>query len=147
MITRWIEDLKNTPSRLGERREKLSARRRELTTKARTQLRTAAGDGQERLWTLGTSALERADSALERTSDVPVVGMISKGAHKLVSGRLDALTALPVNGYDGLNARQAIAAIRDIDGRIALANVRRHEQQNKNRKTVLRAIEARIATA
>lgn len=144
MLNRWIEDIKKTPSRLAERREQLSERRRELTHKARTQLNTAAGDSQERLWTLGTGTLERVDAALDRADEVPVIGRISRGAHKLVSNRLDALTRPAIDDYDGLNARDAIQAIRTLETRVALASVRRHELQNKNRKTVLAAIESRV---
>lgn len=146
MITRWIEDIKNTPARINERRERFTARGRELTHRARTSLKTAAGDSQERLWATATTALERVDSALERTETVPVVGTLSKGAHKVVSDRLDRLTSVPVDNYDGLNAREVISAVKDLDSRIALAAIRRHELQNKNRKTVLAAIDDR-ATA
>ncbi len=146
MISQWIEDIKKTPTLLHERREKLTARRKELTHQAKATLKNAAGDSQERLWALSTTALERVDSALERTETVPVVGTLSKGAHKVVSDRLDQLTAVPVENYEGLNAREAISAVKDLEGRIALAAVRRHELQNKNRKTVLAAIDSR-ATA
>lgn len=145
MLARLIDDLKQTPSRLAERRVTLSARRKELTAKAKTQLKTAAGDGQERLWTLGTQALERVDSALERGADLPLVGTLSKGAHRVVSERLDALKQLPIEGYDDLNARDIVAAVKGLDGRVGLAALRRHEAEGKARKTVLSAIEARIA--
>lgn len=137
MITQWIKDLKETPSRLADRRKQWGS-------KARKQLKQRAGDGQERLWTLGTSALERVDGALDRTDDVPVVGMLSRGAHKLVTDRLEALTSPPIEGYESLNARAAISAIKELDGRISLVTVRRYEAENKNRKTVLAAIDARL---
>lgn len=141
----WITDLKKTPSRIAERREALSERRKELTHTARKQLKTAAGDSQERLWALGATALERVDAALDRTDEVPVVGRLSKGAHKVIGDRLDALTAVPVDEYDALNAKEAISAIRDLESRVALAAVRRHEAANKNRKTVLAAVESRVS--
>lgn len=144
MITRWIDDLKKTPTRLADRREQLTERSREWSTKARKQIETAAGDGQERLWKASTNALERVDGALDRTDEVPVVGLFSRSAHKLVSERLDKLTAPAIDDYDELNARDAISAIKELDGRVALAAVRRHEAANKNRKTVLRAIDARL---
>lgn len=145
MFARILDDLKQTPSRLAERRETLSARRKQFTAKAKTQIKTVTGEGQERLWTLGTQALERVDSALERGAELPVVGQLSKGAHRVVSERLDALKQPPIPGYDEMNARDIIAAVKELDGRVALAAVRRHETETKARKTVLSAVEARIA--
>ena len=65
MLTRWIDDLKKTPSRFAERREQLSERRKELAHKARTQLQTAAGDSQERMFHWRAGTLERFDAAAE----------------------------------------------------------------------------------
>ena len=51
---------------------------------------------------------------------------------------------MPVVDYADLNAKKAMAAIKDL-GRVDLLRVRRFEAENKNRKTVLDAIDAALA--
>lgn len=52
---------------------------------------------------------------------------------------------LPLPGYDEMNAKAAIAAIADLDGEL-LEAIRAYEETTKNRATVLRAIEQRLAS-
>jgi len=144
MINRWIEGIKDTPTRLAERREALTNRSKDLTEQARVRVRVAQGDGQERFWVFKTSTLERVGDLLGRGDEVPMIGRITGRAGKAVTSRLAHLTAVEIEDYDGLNAKKAIAGVRTLDSRVALAAVRRHEAANKNRKTVIAAIEGRI---
>lgn len=49
---------------------------------------------------------------------------------------------MPIDGYDGLNAKDAIAALRKADLiEEELLYVQKHEAENKNRSTVLGEIE------
>ncbi len=138
MFASLIDDLKNTPTKVAERREDLSRR-------ARLRVHKTRGESLERFWTVRTTTLERVEGLLGKSADVPVLGTLTSAANKLVHSRLETLTALPIEGYADLNARAAIKAIKAIDGRVALCSIRRFEAANKNRKTVLAALEAEVA--
>jgi len=138
MFTSIIDDIKKTPTRVAERRDALSRR-------ARLRAHNARGQGAERLWTARTTALERVEVLLGKSSDVPVLGGLTAAANKVVQGHLDSLTAINIDGYADMNARAAIKAVKATDGRIALCSLRRFEAANRNRKTVLAAIENEIA--
>jgi hypothetical protein len=109
-----------------------------LTT-LRTRVRKVRNDGGDRLWELGTVTFEQLDQWLDARERLPV-GPIAR----LVERRLAALTEVPVDGWDELNAKQAVAAVRELD-RTGLRKARRREATTKNRKTVLAAIEAKVA--
>ncbi len=51
----------------------------------------------------------------------------------------------PVPGYDALNAKQAAALVNDLDEETLIA-LKTYEQANRNRVTVLRAIELALAS-
>jgi len=138
MFASLIDDIKKTPTRVAERRDDLSRR-------ARLRAHSARGEGVERLWSARTSALERVETLLGRSSDVPVLGGITSAATKVVQNHLESLTAVQIEGFATMNARDAIKAIKVTEGRVALCNLRRFETANKNRKTVLAAIEQEIA--
>lgn len=140
MLQRWIGDIKEAPARLSKRRT-------ELTEAARTRARTVRDDGEERLWTMQTHALDRAEDLLEHAPELPVVTTLFDAAGKLVTRRLDRITEVPIPEYEVLNARNAIRSIKDLDRRIALLAVRRHEAAHKGRKTVLRALDERLERA
>lgn len=97
---------------------------------------------RERIQPLRTNALERAHGLLERADDWPAVGRIAGAANRLLGRFLQ----VPVEGWDDLNAKKAIAAVEELD-RAGLLAVRRHEVETKNRVTVLRAIDQRLALA
>jgi hypothetical protein len=115
-------------------------RRRALVHRART----LRGEGRERLWDLETRALTRAEDLLERAEGLPVVSRVAHPVERLVSERLTAVTAPPIEDYDALNARNAALAVRGL-GRVDLLKVRRHEQATKDRKTVYKAIDRELA--
>jgi len=140
MLQKWIGELKETPARLAQRRN-------EFTEAARTRARTVRNDSQDRLWSFQTNALGRAEDALDNAPGVPVVSHLAEAAGKLVARRLDRLTAVTITNYDELNARKAITEIKGLSTRMDLLAVRRHEEGAKARKTVLKAIDGRLARA
>jgi hypothetical protein len=93
-----------------------------------------------------TSALSRASELIDRADDLPAVGRIATAAGKVVDPELERLTAVPVEGWDELNARKAADAVASLD-RIGLVAARRREVATKNRVTVLRAIDARLGVS
>jgi hypothetical protein len=138
MFASFIEEFKKTPSRVAERRDDISRR-------ARVRAFNARGDSVERLWNARTVALEQVESLLVKSTEVPVIGGLTAAANKVVQNHLDSLTAVSIDGFADMNARDAIKAIKVIEGRVALCSLRRFEMTNKNRKTVLAAIETEIA--
>jgi hypothetical protein len=116
---------------------------RDAPARARDRVRRVRDDGRERLWTIRTTALSRASDLIDRADDWPAVGRIASAAGKVVDRELDRLTAVPVEGWDELNARKAADAVAGLD-RIGLVAARRREVATKNRVTVLRAIDARL---
>lgn len=109
----------------------------------RARVRRARDEGGDRLWQLRSGALERVDQWLDAADDLPGMGRIASAAGRLVEQRLDRLAQVPVERWDELNAKQAIAAVRDLD-RAALRSARRREERGKNDKTVPRAIDERL---
>jgi len=138
MFASFIDDLKNTPTRVAERRVDLSRR-------ARLRVFNARGESAERFWTARTATLETVEGLLGKSAEVPVLGTITSAANKLVHNRLETLTALPIDGFADMNARAAIKSVKATNGRVALCSIRRFEATGKNRKTVLAALEAEIA--
>ena len=108
MFASFFDEIKNTPSRVAERRE-------DLTRRARRRVFNARGDGAERFWSVRTSTLERVETILGKSAEVPVIGTLTAAANKLVQSRLDSLTALPIEAYETMNAKEAIVAIKAID--------------------------------
>ena len=136
MLDRLWTDVKDTPNRLRARQATLISRARHQAFMVRT-------GGQERLWTLHTTALEEVEGWLGRTVELPVVSRVMVPVERLVHDRLEATVAVPLADYETLNAKSAARAIRDLD-HLGLLRVRKHEEANKCRKTVLDAIEAQL---
>ena len=128
MLERLITPLKAAPDTLAHQRDVL-----------RQRVRSIRGDGQERIWSLRTDALTRAEGLLEKVDNLPVVNRVATPVEKAVGRRLEALTVPDIEDYDALNARNASLAVRGLD-RLELIKVRRYEAANKDRKTVLKAV-------
>jgi hypothetical protein len=128
--------MKEAPKRIRGKRDALMGRARHGVFMART-------GGQERVWTLQTQALEGMGSWLTRAAGLPVGARVSQPMERLVRDRLALQLAVPLANYDGLNAKTAARLVRDLD-HLGLLRVRRHERANKQRKTVLGAIEAQL---
>ena len=103
-----------------------------------------AGARPAGLWRAQTRTLERAEALLEKAEELPVVKLVAEPAERLVAKRLDLVTAVPVEGYAELNARNAVKALADLD-RVGLLCVQRWENANKARKTVLDSITKRLS--
>ncbi len=125
-------DVKDAPARLR-------ARSTTLVTRARHQAFMVRTGGQERIWTLHTSALAEVEDLLARTTELPLVSRVTTPVERLVSDRLEASLAVPVQDFDGLNAKAAMRAVRELD-HLGLLRVRRYESAHKARKTVLDAV-------
>ncbi len=136
MIEKLWTDVKDTPARIR-------ARRNTLVSRARHQAFMARTGGQERIWTLHTTALSEVEDLLQRTAELPVLSRVTTPVERLVAERLEATLAPPLQGYDGMNAKSVRLAVRELD-HLGLLRVRRHEQDHKGRKTVLDAVENQL---
>lgn len=96
-------------------------------------------DGTGRVFRLQVGTLERAESLLDRAPD----GRVTSVAGRLVERGLNALSAPGIEGYDELNARDAIKALADV-GYLDLLKVQRWERAHKGRKTVLEAVDRQL---
>lgn len=119
---------------------------KEAPAKLGSRVRKARIEGSDRWFELRATALERAGGLIDRAADKPAVGKLAEVASRLVDRQLDRLTAVPVEGWDALNAKDAIQAVATLD-RAALRAARKREVATKDRKTVLKAIDARLAAA
>ncbi len=146
MLEQLISDLKAAPEKINEGATRLNERRQEFAGQARARVLTVRGDGAERLWNLQTNTLEAVGAVLEKGHDLPVVGRIADKAGELVEGRLEVHTTPIIEDYDGKNAKDVIAAVKALTSNTSLVAIRAYETSHKSRKTVLRAVEARIAS-
>ena len=160
MISKVVEDLKTAqenlkkaPKALNNKKdalqENLTAQKVQLQekgeallAKAKRQVQTAKNSGQERLWTLETSALEAAEGLLGKADETKLAKWTAS-LEDLVTKRLDTVTAPSIEGYDTLNAKATIKAVKGLDW-LELLKVARYEQMTRNRKTVLGAVESEL---
>lgn len=147
MLTNIIESVKSAPESLKGLPERFSSKREELTGRAMKRVESAVAGGGDALWTARTTALENVESLLAATPEVPVVGPLADRAEAAVAQHLADVTAVNIDGYAEMNAKDAIKAVKAVEGRCALHNVRRFESANKARKTVLKAIDDLLAEA
>ena len=114
-----------------------------LTNKAEKTLETNVDRAQqlkgaaEEIFTAGR------DAALERTEDVARkegAGRTAKAARstRRSTGSLNS-DELPITGYDGLSADRAATRIGSLDDASDVRTILAYEQQNKARKTVIKA--------
>ena len=142
MIDRIKEELDTAQDHLRNVSERITNQTDELLRTARHQAHLARGEGQEKLWNLETTALERAEDILGRASEVRAVAKVADSLERIVHQRLDSVTSSPIDAFDTLNARTAASAVRQLE-LVDLLKVERIESANKNRKTVMEAIERR----
>ena len=130
MLGEIIADLKDVRSKAKEKPQ-------EFADVAKRRLNRAREDSEEKLWELRTDALERAEDILgEAPLDMPIVSRIAGAAERLVQKGL----ALPLEDYDTLNAKETTKQLAALS-RVDVLRLRRHELANKQRKTVLAAME------
>ncbi len=136
MLEKVMDQLREAPRRL----QSDSARWMGV---ARTRARVVRGRGEEEAFTRGTDALERLESWLNERRDVRGFARVVPRAEELVHEGLVRVTALPIEGYDAMAAKDVGRAVRDLP-RVDLLRVRRHELAGKARKTVLDAVEREL---
>ena len=157
MITKVVEDIKsaqesirNAPKVLNEKKEALQESLTEqrndlqervnaLVERLRRQVTAVRNNGQERVWTFETNALEAVEGMLSKGDDTRLEKLTSS-LEDLVTRRLDAVTVPRIESYDELNAKDSIKALRGLDW-LDLLKVARYEELTRNRKTVLQAVE------
>lgn len=137
------ERLRQAPERLKDAPERLRTRGEQVRTELQGRAKRLESEGRERLWRGQIKTLERAEELLEKAEELPVISSVADNAERLVHSRLELVTAIPVEGYEDLNAKSAIAAVKELD-RVGVLCVQRWELANKNRKTVLAAVDHRL---
>lgn len=143
MIDRIKTELKKTQDRIKERQVQITEQADDLVYQARHKAHLVRGDGAERLWHFENQALDWVDDVINRT-EVPGVEMVKEPVARLVKQARDTVTANPIEDYDGLNARGAADAVRNLDV-VDLLKIERIERSGKGRKTVFDAIDRRRA--
>jgi len=136
MLNRVIDEARAVPQRV-------TLQGRQATHRALVRIHHSRLDGQERLWSIQVRALEQAEDILGKSPRVVGLRFLRGAAVKVVERALDSAKALPA-GYEGLNAKDAIKVVRDLE-LVPLLRVRHWEAANKARKTVLAAVDKRMA--
>lgn len=111
---------------------------RRLLAQARHDLHVKGEEGRVALWSLSTQGLERAHDVLAG-EHAAAPAALARPLLRVVDRSLRQATALPVPGYDELNARSAAAAVRGLH-LLDLERIARHERAHKDRKTVHAAV-------
>jgi hypothetical protein len=109
------------------------------------RVRALRGAAQTRHFQVSTQTLQTADQVIDRVRKIPVIGLFWLPAERFVEWRLQTWTNPHIDDYDSLNAKKAIAAVRELDDLYSLLAAHHRESQTKQRKTVLRAIEDRLS--
>ena len=141
MIDRIKSELKKTQDLIRERQVQISSQADDFVDQARHKVHLVRGDGAERLWHFENQALDWVDDVLNR-GQLPGVDLVKGPVGRWVAQARETVTSNPVDGYDGLNARAAADAVRELD-LVDLLKVERLEREGKGRKTVYEAIERR----
>lgn len=143
MLERVREELKELQGKIRGAQDQFVDQADQLVHQARHKAHLVRGEGEERLWTLETQAIDWVDDLLER-SDAPGIARVREPVAKLLDQARSSVFASPVDGYDSLNARAAADAVRDL-GTTGLLQIEAIEKNGKGRKTVFEAIERRRA--
>ena len=139
-------------SKLREVPERLATRRQDARRWVKKTVFDAREQGETGLWELGLTAIEQANHLIDRAEKLPVLDRVSDDARGFLASIEKATTHPPLEDYDTLSVRKVMAQLRDLD-RFGLLRIARYEAANKNRKTILDAIEretgrrARLAAA
>ena len=141
MLERVKEELTNLQEKLRGAQDQLVDQADSLVHQARHRAHLVRGEGEERLWTLESQAIDWVYGLLER-SDSPGVERVREPVGKLLNQARSSVFANPIEGYDKLNARAAANAVREL-GVTGLLQIEKIEAAGKGRKTVYEAIERR----
>ncbi len=145
MLNQVLEDIKKVPGRLTAESERLTHQAHDRLTGERVRLakqaRGALAGGRVGWWEANRAALTRVGSLLREAPELPGKERVEQA----IEARLEAITAPPVAGWDAMNAKSAIAAVREVSDPVALHLLRHREEGDKNRRTVLVSIDERRA--
>lgn len=134
---------------IQDRLNDLSAMPEQLKTEAGQRLRAARRWWWDTRETATTSLFKAHLTAIDRAKELAdkaasVAGEdLAERAKSLVSSIEKATADAPIAGYDEMNVRDAMNAIRELD-RYGLLRIERYEQSNKARKTVMDAIHREV---
>lgn len=143
MLERVKEELTSLQDKLRGAQDQLVDQADTIVHQARHRAHLVRGEGEERLWTLETQAIDWVDGLLER-SEAPGVDRVREPVGKLLDQARSSVFANPIDEYDNLNARAAANAVREL-GVTGLLQIEKIETAGKSRKTVFEAIERRRA--
>lgn len=124
--------------------EWLSESERRLLQNVSELLRELDAKISERLSQLGSPS-SSGDSRDEARAEEKSQGQYAQNQASQDQANEDQEALLPLPGYDSLNAKAAISAIADLNAEM-LEAIRLYEEATKNRATVLRAIDQRLAS-
>lgn len=134
------ERMKTQAQQLGRTPARIRARKRWAIQQLRHRARMSQGSGQEWLFEIQTDTLHRVEGLIEGAPELPLFQRFLDNAEQRVNDRLSSYTAPPIEDYAVLNARNASKAVIGLD-RVDLLRVERFERAQKNRKTVIAAVE------
>lgn len=140
--------------RLGFSREKLTELREESVQRAKALQRQTVQRGEIAVGTARDASLQGLFTAGEATLDtaaalgqkLPFAGGLAKTLRARATTLEDAKAQLArpqIADYDDLNVKQVQEALDGLDS-YQLMKVRRYEAANKNRKTVLSAVDGKL---
>lgn len=135
-------------SEVERTRDELARQQRAATRWVKRQAWAARERGESRLWDLQLQAFSTADGLADglvaSSARVPLLQPVGERVRQLVQRAEAAALNAPLAGYDELNVREILAALRDLD-RNGLRRVERAELAGKNRKTIVDAIHREVA--
>ena len=134
------ERMKTQAQQLGQTPARIRARQRWALQQLRHRARVSHGNSQEWLFEVQADTLHKVEDLIEGAPELPLIQKLLDNAEQRVNDRLSSHTAPPIPDYSVLNARNASKAIIGLE-RVDLLRVERFERAEKNRKTVIAAIE------
>ncbi len=94
--------------------EKVAPTTTQLGSNVRHRAHVARGEGHSRIWETQTRTLERGVELLSKGKEMPVMKLVVPHAEKLVQSRLDQVTELPIDAFEGMNAKAAARSVRGL---------------------------------
>ena len=138
-----LSKLNLSKERLEELQRGLATKRVELEQRSSTTAGRLRDASLTTIYEFGANTLDR---AAELSEGVPVVRSGVEGLRKSAESLKEASVAVqrpPIEGYDELNVKEVGQALEGLSA-YELEKVRRYEEANKNRVTLLRDLESRL---
>jgi hypothetical protein len=133
------EKLSGVPDRARQAPDLLRARGETAIEEIRSSATTKRNQATAALYAFEQSALELADEAVERAAGLPLFDRVAKNVEDLLMTARESVMAPAMADYDTLNVKQVNAALSGLSY-MELLKVASYESANKNRKTVLGAV-------